>query len=94
MATGAKNQAPKNDGDKPIGFEEALTKLESIVETMESGELSLEDMLNRYEEGARLAKVCQSKLSEAELRIQQLEKSAGGDLGLKPWAENDSISNE
>ena len=64
-------------------FEEALKKLESIVETMESDELPLETLLARYAEGMRLAKICQEKLAEAELKIQQLEKSATGELKLK-----------
>ena len=72
-----------------LPFEEALQKLEAIVETMEAGELPLETLIARYEEGTRLAKVCQEKLAEAELKIQQLEKSAAGELKLKPldWAE-------
>ena len=65
-------------------FEEALNKLEGIVEAMESGDLPLETLLARYEEGARLAKVCQEKLAEAELKIQQLEKNASGEMKLKP----------
>ena len=67
-----------------LPFEEALQKLEAIVETMEAGELPLETLIARYEEGTRLAKVCQEKLAEAELKIQQLEKSAAGELKLKP----------
>lgn len=51
---------------------------------MESGDLPLESLLTRYEEGTRLAKTCQDKLAEAELKIQQLEKTAGGELKLKP----------
>ena len=71
-------------------FEEALKKLESIVEAMEGEDLPLEALLTRYEEGTRLAKVCQEKLAEAELKIQQLEKTAAGELKLKPvmLAEN------
>ena len=65
-------------------FEEALQKLEVIVEAMESGDLPLENLLGKYEEGMKLAKVCQEKLAEAELKIQQLEKTAGGELKLKP----------
>ena len=64
-------------------FEEALKKLEGIVESIESDELSLEALLARFEEGTRLAKICQSKLTEAELKIQQLETSASGELTLK-----------
>ncbi len=68
-----------------LPFEEALKTLESIVEAMESDELPLETLLARFEEGTRLAKVCQAKLAEAELKIQQLEKNAAGGLALKPF---------
>ena len=67
-----------------VPFEEALKKLEAIVEAMESEDLPLETLLARYEEGTRLAQICQAKLAEAELRIQQLEKNAAGELKLKP----------
>jgi exodeoxyribonuclease VII small subunit len=65
-------------------FEEALNQLEGIVDAMEADDLPLETLLARYEEGARLVKVCQEKLAEAEVKIQQLEKSAAGSLKLKP----------
>jgi exodeoxyribonuclease VII small subunit len=72
-----------------VPFEEALQRLEAIVETMESDELPLETLLARFEEGTRLARLCQSKLAEAELKIQQLEKATGGELTLKPAALDD-----
>jgi len=65
-------------------FEESLQKLERVVTEMESGDLPLETLLARYEEGVKLARACQSKLADAELRIHQLEKSAAGDLSLRP----------
>ena len=65
-------------------FQEALKKLERIVDEMESGDLPLEAMLARFEEGTRLVKICQTKLEEAELKIQKLEKNAAGDITLKP----------
>ena len=67
-----------------LAFEDALKKLESIVEAMESEDLPLETLLARYEEGTILAKTCQEKLAEAELKIQQLEKNAAGEPHLKP----------
>jgi len=76
--------AKAGDSAKSSSFQEALQKLESIVETMEAGELPLETLIARYEEGTRLARVCQEKLAEAELKIQQLEKDAAGELKLKP----------
>ena len=69
-------------------FEEALKKLETIVEAMESDDLPLETLLAKYEEGTKLARLCQEKLAEAELKIQQLEKSASGELKLKPLSSD------
>ena len=51
---------------------------------MEAEELPLETLLARYEEGTKLVKACQEKLAEAELKIQQLEKNAAGEIKLKP----------
>ena len=67
-----------------LPFEEAMQKLEAIVDAMESEDLPLESLLSRYEEGMKLARVCQAKIADAELKIQQLEKSAAGELKLKP----------
>lgn len=61
---------------------------------MESEELSLENLLAKYEEGTRLTKICQDKLAEAELKVQQLEKTAAGELKTKPVAfseEEDTV---
>ncbi|MCW5548730.1 MAG: exodeoxyribonuclease VII small subunit [Opitutaceae bacterium] len=61
-----------------LSFENALGKLETIVESMESGEVPLAELLARFEEGSRLLKVCETRLKEAELRIEQLKKSKDG----------------
>ena len=71
-------------------FEEALKKLEDIVEAMESQDLPLETLLSRYEEGTRLARICQEKLTEADLKIQQLEKNSAGEFKLKPLQFSES----
>jgi exodeoxyribonuclease VII small subunit len=83
MSKSARPGDAAKNGNLP--FEEALKKLESIVEAMESEDLPLETLLARYEEGTRLAQVCQAKLAEAELKIQQLEKNAAGEMKLKPF---------
>jgi len=78
-------QAPAVASDiQNLVFEEALKKLESIVQSMESQDLPLETMLSRYEEGTRLAQLCQAKLAEAEVKIQQIEKNSKGEMTLKP----------
>lgn len=72
---------PAKAGDAAKGgpsFETALKNLEGIVEAMEADDLPLETLLARYEEGARLVKICQEKLAEAEVKIQQLEQTAAG----------------
>ncbi len=79
----------KNAASSEVPFEEALHKLEGIVEEMEAEDLPLEKLLTRFEEGTRLAKLCQEKLSEAELKIAQLEKNAAGELKLKPLESPD-----
>ena len=77
--------ARANDAAKGnLPFEEALKKLEGIVGAMESDDLPLETLLARYEEGTKLVKICQDKLAEAELKIQQLEKNTAGEMKLKP----------
>jgi exodeoxyribonuclease VII small subunit len=82
------SNAPKSAGQtaaaKDLPFEEALKKLETVVEAMESGDLPLESLLAKFEEGTRLAKTCQAKLDEAELKISKLEKNAAGEPVLKP----------
>ena len=80
----AAKAAPSEAG---LPFEEALKKLESIVEAMESSELPLEQLLARFEEGTRLAQVCQAQLAEAEVRVQKLEKTLTGRFELKPVPE-------
>lgn len=86
MPNPAKSTLPNASSKTGVPFEEALQKLETLVEAMESGDLPLESLLARYEEGVKLTKICQDKLAEAELKIQQLEKTAGGEIRLKPLA--------
>lgn len=59
-------------------FEQAIKRLETLVEQMESGKLPLEELLNRYEEGVRLVKACTEKLSAAEKRIEIITRDNGG----------------
>ena len=67
-----------------LPFEEALKKLEAIVEAMESEDLPLEALLGKYEEGTQLSRICQEKLADAEVKIQLLERNAAGEMKLKP----------
>jgi exodeoxyribonuclease VII small subunit len=65
-------------------FEEALEALEKVVEKLESGDLSLEDSLQAFEEGVGLVKYCNEKLVEVEKKIELLVKDKEGKLQLRP----------
>jgi exodeoxyribonuclease VII small subunit len=66
------------DPEAKMPFETALAKLEAIVESMETGEVKLADLLAKFEEGNRLLRQCEERLKEAELKIEQLKKERGG----------------
>jgi len=65
-------------------FEDAVGELERVVEQLESGELSLEDSLTAFENGVRLVKLCNQKLTEVERKIELLVKDKDGKLQLGP----------
>jgi|TARA_B110000495_G_C22912724_1_gene533055 exodeoxyribonuclease VII small subunit len=54
-------------------FEEALKNLEKLIEMMESGDVPLAQLVEKYAEGDKLLKTCESRLKEAELKIEQLK---------------------
>jgi exodeoxyribonuclease VII small subunit len=65
------------------GIEESLARIEELVAGMESGKLPLEDMITRFEEGARLVKACREKLDAAEKRVQIIvRETSGGEASL------------
>ena len=67
---------------KPPSFEEALGQLETIVDAMEGGDVPLAELLAKFEEGTGLLKICEARLKEAELKIEQLKKSKDGAVTL------------
>ena len=70
--------------DKPVNFEKSLERLEALVEEMEKGELSLEQMIKHFEEGSKLVTLCSSKLNEVEKKVEKLVKK-GGELVAEPF---------
>jgi len=64
-------------------FEDSLSRLEKIVESLEQGQVPLEDALNLYEEGIQLSKACAEKLKAAEMRIKKLAKNTDGQFELQ-----------
>jgi len=77
----------KTEGTKKEkSFEAALERLEQIVAEMEAGQLKLDAMLKRYEEGMLLARFCSEKLEEAEKKIEMLVKKQDGTLDTLEFA--------
>lgn len=70
-----------------IKFEEALKKLEEIVEELEDGEISLDKSLAKYEEGVGLLVLCRKKLEQAKKKIEILVKTKNGKIKTEPFEE-------
>jgi exodeoxyribonuclease VII small subunit len=81
---------PVENKEAKLSFEAALTKLETIVESMETGEVPLADLLAKFEEGNKLLKHCESRLKDAELKIEQLKKERDGVSFAKFETERES----
>ena len=75
-------------GNKKINFEASLEKLETIVESLEEGDLSLDQALKQFEEGIALTRACQQELAEAEQTIKVLSEKSD-ELVLEDFESND-----
>ena len=78
--------ARKNNDE--FAFEKALAELESLVERLEAGDLSLEESLKDFERGVSLTRACQKALAEAEQKVQIL-LSEGGEEKLEAFPQQD-----
>lgn len=76
---------------QPAGFEDSLSKLESIVSQLESGDLPLERALEIFEEGVGLARLCQSHLAEAERKVEMLLRERG-ELKTMPFDTSSDLA--
>jgi len=65
-------------------FEDALKKLEKIIEDLEKGDLSLDDALKKYQDGVGLSRLCAQRLENAKKKIDLLTKNKKGEFELKP----------
>lgn len=74
------------DGIDGLTFEQALARLEAIVKKLEAGEASLEDSIGLYEEGTRLKRQCETKLAQAQARIEKIQVGSDGQpTGTAPF---------
>ena len=79
----AKTEAASGDGST-LDFEQSMKRLETIVEELEAGELSLEDSIARYEEGIKLSRRLTQVLDESEKRIERLVEKEGESPTTEP----------
>lgn len=70
-------------------FEEALSKLEQLVGSMESGEIRLDALVEKFEEGSRLVKACEERLRQAELKVEKL-RADNATFALEPFGSGKS----
>ena len=74
----------------PGGFEKSMEKLEAIVDELEQGNFTLEESINKFEEGLKLGKSCRELLDKAEKKIKILTESDDGTVQEK--ADNDEFN--
>jgi exodeoxyribonuclease VII small subunit len=72
---------------KEMSFEDAMKRIEEIVDELEKGDLALDDSLKRFEEAVKLARVCHNKLEGAEKKVSMLIKSGEDKFELEPFEE-------
>ncbi|MCB1024684.1 MAG: exodeoxyribonuclease VII small subunit [Acidobacteria bacterium] len=78
-------------GENKKSFEDSLQKLETIVGQLEDGDLSLEESLKLFEDGIKLSRECQDRLSKAERRIEVLLKDENDIPVLRSMDEDGSV---
>ncbi|TNF06614.1 MAG: exodeoxyribonuclease VII small subunit [Gammaproteobacteria bacterium] len=69
---------------KSVDFEQKLNQLETLVNDMEKGSLTLEDSLKAFEEGIKITRECQQALKEAELRVDMLTRDTDSPTAFDP----------
>ena len=75
-------ESDQSQKESPASFEDAFTRLESVVRRLESGQMSLDQSTALFEEGMQLAKTCTELLNGAELKIQRLQQGLAEQLNL------------
>jgi exodeoxyribonuclease VII small subunit len=67
-----------------MSFEEALTELEQIVRRLEGGQVKLDEAIQSYERGAQLKRHCETKLNEAQQRVDRIVIGREGTIAVEP----------
>jgi exodeoxyribonuclease VII small subunit len=75
--------------DPKLPFEEALGRLEALIQGMDSEKMPLDDLIKNYEDGMSLYRVCEKRLDEAQGRIDMIRKRRDGMVALESFSENE-----
>jgi exodeoxyribonuclease VII small subunit len=75
-------------------FENAMKRLEAIVQEIESGDLTLDEALKKFQEGVKLSKFCSNKLDETEKKVSILLKDEEGNVREKPFSPESSENDD
>jgi exodeoxyribonuclease VII small subunit len=79
----AKKEKPKQS------FEDALKRLEEVLDSLEHGNLNLEESVKAFEEGAGLVRFCHGRLDDVERRVELLLKDENGRFFTRPFPEEE-----
>lgn len=71
-------EVQKQTDIKDLSFEQALKELETIVQSLETGQVNLENSIDLYDRGTALRQHCQDKLSEAQAKVEKITLSSDG----------------
>lgn len=88
----SRNKEMKANDEQPKSFEASLEALEEIVQSLENGDLPLEKSLELFEEGIRLSRQCQERLSQAERRIEILLRDNQGRPVVSAFEDANAIA--
>ena len=75
---------------KTVKFEEAVLKLEDAVRLLESGKLTLDESIEKYEDALKYVKICSEILEKAEQKVKILTESADGSISDRPFVQDEN----
>ena len=75
-------------------FENAMKRLETIVEDLESGDLTLDEAMKKFQEGVKLSRLCSQRLDETEKRVSILMKDEEGKIRTEPFSQDNNFPDD
>ncbi|MEM1262240.1 MAG: exodeoxyribonuclease VII small subunit [Pseudomonadota bacterium] len=81
-------KSTKKKSESEPSLDESLAELEKLVETLEDGDLTLDEAMQRFEQGIELTRRCQAALAAAEQKVEILMQKAGSDADVEPFEDD------